>query len=162
MTVGSFGTITVIGLADLAQAGVPENAAYVEDHDNYYDVILSGDQAAIARLSSVRWPSSGSYSPVYNPGGPGNDPNAPGAAPGPFTVPSSDGSVAITNDLSGDQVATFVEVDESVARNPVTGQPIGTLVGVAVEDVVTGKRINLYVDPQGRRFYASFTPEIPL
>ena len=162
VTIGSFGTITVVGLADLAPVGTPENPAYVEDHDNYYDVILSGDQAAIARLSSVRWPSSGGYSPVYNPGGPGNDPDAPGAAPGPFTVPSSDGSVAITNDLDGSQVATFVEVDGSVQRNPITGQPIGTLLGVAVEDIVTGRRINAYRDPQGRLFYASFTPETPL
>ena len=161
VTVGSFGTVTVIGLADLAQAGATENAAYVEDHDNYYDVILSGDPAAIARLSSVRWPSSGDYSPVYNPGGPGNDPNAPGAAPGPWTVPSTDGSVAITNDLAGTQLVTFVEVDGPVQRNPVTGQPIGTLLGVAVQDIVTGKTINAYRDPQGLLFYASFTPDQP-
>jgi hypothetical protein len=159
VTVGSFGTITVVGLADLAQAGVTENAAYVEDHDNYYDVILSGSPAAVARLTSVRMPSSGGYSPVYNPGGPGNDPTAPGAAPGPFTVPSTDHTVAVTNDLPGDQVATFVEVDGAVDRNPVTGQPIGTLLGLAVEDVVTGQRINAYLDPQGRLFYASFTPD---
>ena len=44
-------------------------------------------------------------------------------------------------------------------RDPVTGQPIGTLVGVAIEDIVTGKQVNLYLDPQGRRFYASFTPQ---
>ena len=159
MAIGTFGTVTVIGLADLAPAGTPENAAYIEDHDNYYDVILSGDLAAIARLSSVRMPSSGGYSPVYNPGGPGNDPTATGAAPGPFTVPSTDHSVAIINDLDGSQVATFVEVDGTVARNPITGQPIGTLLGVATEDIVTGQRINAYLDPQGRLFYASFTPE---
>lgn len=158
VTIGGFGTITVVGLADVGRAGTPENAAYVEDHDNYYDVILSGDQAAVTRLSSVSWPSSGDYSPVYNPGGPGNDPTAPGAAPGPFTVPSSSGSVAITNDLAGNQVATYVEVDGSVQRDPVTGQPVGTLVGVAIENIVTGRQINLYVDPDGRRFYASFTP----
>ena len=159
VTVGSVGTITVVGLADLAQAGATENAAYVEDHDNYYDVILSGDQAAIERLASVRMPSSGSYQVVYNPGGPGNDPTASGAAPGPFTVPSTDHTVAVTNDLSGDQVATFVEVDGAVQRNPVTGQPIGTPVGVAIENIVTGQRINAYLDPQGLLFYASFTPD---
>ena len=160
-TIGNFGTVTVIGLADLTAAGTPENAAYVEDHDNYYDVILSGDRAAIARLGTVSWPSSGNYSPVYNPGGPGNDPNAPGAAPGPFTVPSTSGSVAITNDLAGNQVATYVQVDQPVQTNPLTGQPIGTLVGLAVENIMTGGQINLYVDPQGNRFYASFTPEAP-
>lgn len=67
----------------------------------------------------------------------------------------------ITNDLAGTQVATYVEVDGSVQRDPVTGQPIGTLVGLAIEDIVTGQQINLYLDPQGRRFYASFTPEAP-
>ncbi len=160
-TIGNFGTVTVVGLADLATAGTTQNAAYVEDHDNYYDVILSGDAAAIARLSTVTWPSSGDYSPVYNPGGPGNDPNAPGAAPGPFTVPSTNGSVAIVNDLAGTEVATYVQVDQPVQTDPVTGQPIGTLVGTAIEDVVTGQQINLYVDPQGQRFYASFTPATP-
>lgn len=49
----------------------------------------------------------------------------------------------------------------TIERNPVTGQPIGTLLGVAVQDIVTGQRINAYVDPQGRLFYASFTPESP-
>ncbi len=161
VSIGSFGTITVIGLADLAQAGTTENAAYVEDHDNYYDVILSGDKAAIERLSSVRMPSAGGYSPVYNPGGPGNDPDAPGAAPGPFTVPSTDHGIAITNDLAGNRVLTFVEVDGAVQRDPVTGQPIGTLVGVAIEETLTGQRINAYRDPQGRLFYASFTPQSP-
>jgi hypothetical protein len=157
--IGSFGTITVLGLADLASAGTAENAAYVEDHDNYYDVVLSGDQAAIARLTSVRMPSSGGYSPVYNPGGPGNDPNAPGAAPGPFTVPSTDQTIAITNDLAGNRVVTFVEVDGAVDTDPATGQPIGTLLGTAVEETLTGQRINAYRDPHGRVFYASFTPE---
>ncbi len=159
VVIGSFGSVTVIGLADLASAGTPENAAYIEDHDNYYDVILSGDQAAIARLASVRVPSAGGYSPVYNPGGPGNDPTAPGAAPGPFTVPSTDQTVAVTNDLDASRVATFVEVDGTVARNPLTGQPIGTLLGLAIEDIVTGQRINAYLDPQGRLFYASFAPD---
>ena len=159
VTIGTFGTITVLGLADLAQAGATENAAYVEDHDNYYDVIVSGDSAAIARLSAVRMPSSGDYSAVYNPGGPGNNPTAPGAAPGPFTVPSSDQSIAITNDLGGQQLATFVEVDGPVQRDSVTGQPIGRYVGVAVEDIASGQRINAYRDPGGLLFYASFVPE---
>ena len=56
-------------------------------------------------------------------------------------------------------MATYVEVDGSVQKNPVTGQPIGTLVGLAIEDIVTGQKINAYRDPQGRLFYASFTPE---
>lgn len=156
VAIGELGTIEVLGLADLAQAGTPENGAYVEDHDNYYDIILRGDLEAITRLSAVRMPSSGEYLAVYNPGGPGNAPNAPGAAPGPFTVGSSDQRVTISQDLNGDKLATFVEVDGAVLRNPFSGQPIGTRLGVAVEDDVSGQSIAAFEDPQGLRFYASF------
>ena len=69
--IGNLGVIEVVGLADLAQAGTSENAAYVEDHDNYYDIILRGDIGAISRLSAVRMPSSGSYQAVYDPWWPG-------------------------------------------------------------------------------------------
>lgn len=158
IAIGSLGVIEVVGLADLAQAGTTENAAYVEDHDNYTDIILKGDLAAISRLSAVRMPSSGSYQVVYDPGGPGNDPGAPGAAPGPFTVASIDHTVAITPDLEGRAVATFVEVEGPVLRNPFDGQPIGSLLGLAVEDTVTGQRINAFRDPEGKLFYSSFAP----
>lgn len=154
--IGEFGSITVLGLADLAPAGTPENAAYVEDHDNYYDIILAGDAAAIARLSRVRMPSFGAYQAVYNPGGPGNDPGAEGAAPGPFTGASGDQSIPITQDLDNRLLATFVEVDGPVLRNPFDARPIGRLLGVAIEDTVTGQGIDAYEDSQGRRFYASF------
>ncbi len=154
--IGEFGSVTVLGLADLAQAGTVENAAYVEDHDNYYDIILAGDAAAIARLNAVRMPSGSGYQPVFNPGGPGSDPDAVGAAAGPFTVASSDHRVAISQDLDGRQLATFVEVDGSVLRNPFDARPIGTLLGLAVEDTSTGQQINAYSDPQGLRFYTSF------
>lgn len=158
--VGPFGTITVVGLADLAQAGATVNGGYIEDHDNYYDVILEGSSAAVARLRSIRMPSSGAYSPVFNPGGPGNDPMAPGAAPGPFTVGSSDHTIPITLDLNGAAQATFVEIDGPVLRNPWSNKPVGSLLGVAVTDTLSGQVINAYQDPQGRRFYASF-PALP-
>jgi hypothetical protein len=74
-------------------------------------------------------------------------------------VPSTGHTVSITNDLGGQQIATFVEVDGSVQRDPVTGQPIGRYLGVAVEDIATGQRINAYRDPGGLLFYASFIPE---
>lgn len=45
--IGPDGSLKVIGLADLAPAGTTVNAAYVEDHDNYYDIILEGDLEAI-------------------------------------------------------------------------------------------------------------------
>lgn len=154
--IGNQGSITIVGMADLAPTGTPVNAAYVEDHDNYYDLILKGDRAAIERLTAVRMPSVDSYSPVYNPGGPGNDPDAPGAAPGPFTVPSQDHSIPISFDLNGTQQTTFVEIEGKVLANPFNSLPVGELLGIAVEDTVTGQTIKAYQDPNGRRFYSSF------
>ena len=156
--VGNLGSIKVIGLADLGPAGTTVNDAYVEDHDNYYDIILEGDLAAIQSLQSVRMPSSGEYQAVYNPGGPGNNPDAPGAASGPFTVASEDHTTPITLDLDGSMQATYVEVDGEVLRNPWNLQPVGTLLGLAVKDTLSGQEINAYVDPDGRRFYSSFSP----
>ena len=156
--IGNLGSIKVIGLADLGPAGTTVNEAYVEDHDNYYDIILEGDLAAIQSLQSVRMPSSGEYQAVYNPGGPGNNPDAPGAGSGPFTVASEDHTTPITLDLDGAMQATYVEVDGEVLRNPWNLQPVGTLLGLAVKDTLSGQEINAYVDPDGRRFYSSFSP----
>ncbi|WP_165251303.1 hypothetical protein [Paludisphaera soli] len=79
------GTITVVGLADLGPVQASYDDSYVEDHDNQIDIVLSGDEAAIATIKAVQIPASGAYSPFYNPGGPGNDPT-PGVVysqPGP-------------------------------------------------------------------------------
>lgn len=84
------GTITVVGLADLGPAQSSYDDSYVEDHDNQIDIILSGDEAAIATIKAVEIPASGSYSPFYNPGGPGNNPT-PGVTysqPGPSQLQS--------------------------------------------------------------------------
>ena len=156
--IGDLGSIKVVGLADLGPAGTTVNEAYVEDHDNYYDIILEGDLAAIQSLQSVRMPSSGEYQAVYNPGGPGNNPDAPGAGSGPFTVASEDHTTPITLDLDGAMQATYVEVDGEVLRNPWNLQPVGTLLGLAVKDTLSVQEINAYVDPDGRRFYSSFSP----
>jgi len=167
--IAGYGTIRILGIADTGLAQVSYDAAYVEDHDNQYDIILSGDRAAIDRLQSIRMPSGDGYSPVYNPGGPGNDPdNNP---VGPFTVPSSDQTVAITQDFEASSFVSYVEVDGPVVRNSVTGQPIGANQGLAVDDTSTGHRINQYIDPDGKIFFSSFavspiyeirlTPESP-
>ncbi|MBU3594541.1 hypothetical protein ICN42_10615 [Polynucleobacter sp. 71A-WALBACH] len=148
-----YGNVKVLGIADTGPSQSTYNLAYVEDHDNQYDVILSGDSAAIARLVSIRMPSSGIYSPVYNPGGPGNDPtNNP---VGPFTVASSDQTVAITNNIQNGAYVAYIEIDGPVAKNS-QGQPIGILQGAAVINNATGFTINAYLDPTGKRFYASF------
>jgi len=68
------GTLTVLGLADLGLAQESYDDAYVEDHDNQIDIVIAGDDAAVRAIRMVEVPSSGAYSPFYNPGGPGNDP----------------------------------------------------------------------------------------
>jgi hypothetical protein len=148
-----YGNIKVQGIADTGPLQASYNLAYIEDHDNQYDVILSGDSAAISRLTSIRMPSSGIYSPVYNPGGPGNNPAS--NPPGPFTVPSSDQTVAITNNIQNGAYVAYIEIDGPVAKNA-QGQPIGVLQGVAVINNATGFTINAFIDPNGKRFYASF------
>jgi hypothetical protein len=148
-----YGNIQVVGIADTGPLQATYNLAYVEDHDNQYDIILSGDSTAIARLATIRMPSSGVYSPVYNPGGPGNNPSSNPA--GPFTIPSSDQTINITNNLRSGAYVTYVEVDGAVTRN-ILGQPIGTFQGAAIINNATGYKVNAYVDPEGRRFYTSF------
>jgi hypothetical protein len=81
------GTITIVGLADLGKYDEPLNDAYIADRDNYLDIILKGDIDAMRLITAVIIPTSGAYSPLYNPGGPGNNPT-PGVIythPGPYT-----------------------------------------------------------------------------
>lgn len=72
------GKIEIIGLAEVGPplVGSLDPAYYVEDHDNYFDVILKGDAAAINLLHSVEIPTASQpgYSDIYNPGGPGRTP----------------------------------------------------------------------------------------
>lgn len=84
----SGGTIRVLGLAELglpASEEVVYDDCYVEDHDNYIDIILAGDEAAMRHLTYLEIPATGEYDPFYNPGGPGNNPteNVRYTAPGP-------------------------------------------------------------------------------
>lgn len=82
------GTLRVVGLADLglpASAEVIYDDCYLEDWDNYIDIILDGDEAAMRAITAVEIPAAAPYRPFYNPGGPGNRPS-PGTrytAPGP-------------------------------------------------------------------------------
>lgn len=82
------GKLRVVGLADLgapASKDVVYDDCYVEDWDNYIDIILDGDEAAIRTITAVEIPAKPPYGAFYNPGGPGNAPT-PGVrytAPGP-------------------------------------------------------------------------------
>ena len=99
------GTITVVGLADLGKAQPSYDDSYLEDYDNQIDIVLSGDEAAIATIKAIQIPASGAYSPFYNPGGPGNNPT-PGVTysqPGPSqTEPVID---ALTNPMTVTYIA---------------------------------------------------------
>ncbi len=91
-TIPGYGTIQVVGLASLGKAGTAENDAYVADNNNYIDVILKGDEAAMRQITYLDIPAGGvnpatntPYLKLYNPGGPGNNPT-PGifySQPGP-------------------------------------------------------------------------------
>jgi hypothetical protein len=151
-SIQGYGNIKVLGIADTGPLQSSYNIAYVEDHDNQYDIILSGDAAAIARLTTIRMPSSGGYLPVVNPGGAGN--NLSSNPAGPFTVASSDQTVNITNNLSNGSYVTYVEIDGPVAKNA-SGQPVGELQGEAIINNATGYTVNAYIDPNGKRFYSS-------
>jgi hypothetical protein len=84
------GRLQVVGLAELGRkanpaAGVHYDSCYVEDRDNYIDIILAGDEAAARGITHVEIPAAGPYLPFYNPGGPGPHPfqGVRYTAPGP-------------------------------------------------------------------------------
>lgn len=71
------GKLKVIGLSDLGQVQDTYDECYVEDRDNYIDIILVGDEAAARNITFLEIPSiAGGYTPFYNPGGPGTTPTA--------------------------------------------------------------------------------------
>ena len=106
------GTITVVGLADLGQAQSSYDDSYVEDHDNQIDIVLSGDEAAIATIKAVQIPASGSYSPFYNPGGPGNNPT-PGVT---YSQPGPSQTEPVINALTNPMTVTYIAASPAPAR----------------------------------------------
>jgi hypothetical protein len=69
-------TLRILGLADLGPKQQRYDDCYREDKDNYIDIVIAGQEAAVRRITGVEIPASGDYSPFYNPGGPGNNPTA--------------------------------------------------------------------------------------
>jgi hypothetical protein len=93
------GKLQVVGMAELGAPGSTlTRAYYTEDHDNYIDIVLKGDAAAVARLTQVEIPTSAEagYNDIYTPGGPGRTP----VAGYTYTKPSAAQSFAITTDLN--------------------------------------------------------------
>ncbi len=68
------GVLRVEGLADLGLKQSSYDDCYREDKDNQIDIILSGDLNAARSVTSVEIPGTEGYGPLYNPGGPGNNP----------------------------------------------------------------------------------------
>ncbi|MGH3397384.1 MAG: hypothetical protein ACRDPO_22105, partial [Streptosporangiaceae bacterium] len=92
--------LRVVGLANLGRKQASYDGCYTEVRNNYIDIVLDGSQAAARRITTVEIPSTGRYKPLYNPGGPGNDP-APGvhySAPSPPI--SQHVMIALTNPLT--------------------------------------------------------------
>ncbi len=85
------GTARVVGLADLGLKADQYTDCYIDDRDNYIDIVLAGDESAMRAITQVEIPSTDGYLPLYNPGGPGNDPT-----PG---VRYAAGSPPITQDV---------------------------------------------------------------
>lgn len=96
-------SLRVVGLADLGKKQDSYDDCYGDDKDNYIDIVLSGSKVAVSKITTVYMPSTGKYSPVYNPGGPGNNP-APGVR---YSAPSAPISQPVTNALDDPLTVTY-------------------------------------------------------
>jgi len=95
--------LRVVGLANLGRKETAYNDCYTEVRNNYIDIILDGSEAAARRITTVRIPSAGRYAPLYNPGGPGNDP----AANVRYSAPSPPISQPVTIALNNPMTVTY-------------------------------------------------------
>jgi hypothetical protein len=96
--------LRVVGLADLGVKQASYDGCYTELRNNYIDIILDGSIAAARRITTVQIPSTGRYKPLYNPGGPGNNP-APGVH---YSAPSPPISEPVIDALSNPMTVTYV------------------------------------------------------
>jgi len=109
------GTISVLGLADTGIAQAQYDACYIEDTDNYIDIIVdASSKAAASAITAVEAFQEG-YTSLYNPGGPGNDPT-PDVL---FTAPTSPQRVAVKNAIDVPLTVTYcTDVNGRVSRDP--------------------------------------------
>jgi len=103
--------LRVVGLADLGVKQATYDGCYTELRNNYIDIILDGSIAAARRITTVQIPSTGRYKPLYNPGGPGNDP-APGVH---YSAPSPPISEPVIDALNNPMTVTYVRCPASVS-----------------------------------------------
>lgn len=96
--------LRVVGLANLGRKQSSYDACYTEVRNNYIDIVLDGSEAAARRITAVEIPSTGRYKPLYNPGGPGNNP-APGVR---YSAPSPPISEHVTIALDNPLTVTYI------------------------------------------------------
>uniref|UniRef100_A0A7S3XAX5 Uncharacterized protein n=1 Tax=Picocystis salinarum TaxID=88271 RepID=A0A7S3XAX5_9CHLO len=109
------GTLSVLGLADTGPLQAQYDACYIEDRDNYIDIIIdASNEAAASTIVSVQAFQEG-YESLYNPGGPGNDPT-PGVL---YTSSASTQSVGVTNAIEFPRTVTYcTDANSRVSTNP--------------------------------------------
>jgi hypothetical protein len=96
--------LRVVGLANLGVKQATYDACYTELRNNYIDIVLDGSIAAARRITAVQIPSTGRYRPLYNPGGPGNNP-APGVH---YSAPSPPISEPVIDALNNPMTVTYI------------------------------------------------------
>ena len=98
-------TVRVVGLAELGLVADEYDDCYTEDQDNQIDIVLSGDEAGMRLITHVEVPSVEPYSPLYNPGGPGNRPT-PGVR---YSAPSPPHEVSVLMAIDDPMTVTYVD-----------------------------------------------------
>jgi hypothetical protein len=143
------GTITVVGLAELGPAEPSYDDSYVEDHDNQIDIILSGNEAAIATIKAVQIPATGNYSRFYNPGGPGNNPT-PGVT---YSQSGPSQTISVINGLTNPMTVTYIAPRDALAHVHGDARAIvnGRIAGPPVEQLRRKDLTSLATLPQGSR-----------
>ncbi|OKH34034.1 hypothetical protein NIES2119_21240 [[Phormidium ambiguum] IAM M-71] len=164
----SDGVIQVLGIAELG-SGLGSGPYYTEDHDNQFDIILAGDEAAISKIATVQIPdyTTTNYSPIYNPGGPGDSPvdgliYTQPAAPQVFPVLNSLDNPRVVSYASQNLADYMVDTNLPVAfrlQDPRTGSHFWTASSTEANDLVTAgwkfESVPFAVNPQD-----SFTSNI--
>ncbi|KAL4424437.1 hypothetical protein ABPG77_006375 [Micractinium sp. CCAP 211/92] len=141
------GLVMVVGMADTGRKQEAYDDCYQEDYDNYLDIIIdASDRQTAALLGSATveaFRTDERYAPLYNPGGPGNDPvpdvvySSPAA---PQSVPISlalDDPATITYCSLGGKTTRDAEactqmVNAALAAAPPMGAPGGTAPSMAM------------------------------
>ena len=108
-----YNSIRILGLASLglkATPTAPYNLAYVADNNNYIDIVIDSDDATVRRITDVYIPTSGTnietnvtYQPLYNPGGPGNNPT-PGVI---YTQPGPEQLISVIMAIDDPMTVTY-------------------------------------------------------